>query len=907
MANDTPSNFLTPASVRLQQFTDFKLIGRQADLDILHDTLMRKSAGGDEVRNNVVAVGQSGVGLSSLILSLEAAKQDKEDITTPIEILDKNYFYLDVKGLFSLGGGKEEITKGFESVLATLRNTPNSVLIIEDTDGFVKGIANNQAPNVVSQLMKATATNHEFQTIFMSDYEHLGTLLTCDTDIAKSFALQSVSEPPKDELRAILEYKAAKIAEANGITIDPDAINSLVELTEKYPGIGTRVGFAETGGCGQPKAAIEILQNAAGTFARTARTRPPGLDELEQKLADVAAIREDKSKVTGREADDMTPEELEAYSQQTTAAIEELKADWKTQQLQIRNLRIKIQKSEVSIGNLSASIATRKNAGTAKAQALQACAEIEKSAQDQKAKDEAIQKIKDGIKTSHNIDLVWPPKEVNKGYDDFNKIAANGGYTTEAIKDDEKILVQAQAQLTNDKNTYAKLMNKEDNQLVLTDTQVLAEFSRLSRIEMSKLKQDENTKFLNLEGTLGKRVFGQDAPLKGIANAVKVNKAGLKGKDEAVGRFFLLGPTGTGKTETARALAEALFDTEEALIEFPMNNYGEENSVTQLVGAPPGYKGYEEGGELIKAVRERPSSVILFDEVEKAHPKIMDTFMGITDEHAFLIDRRTGQKVSFADTILIFTSNVGAKFFMDPTLSFEEASKRAIDELRNNSGFRPEFLARLKVFCYGSLQEDQIAQIAKKNFTKLEDMAIKKGITLTIPYDTLKKMSMDVYTPWTGGRGPRDFIRDKIKPFVAEEILKNPGVACDMEVTYIPGIVREEEKAKIRITVEDDESYDIKMEMMKDDKFKHRLMSQCMRENPGEEDTVVVKKVNDTIDAMVKEKLQERIDLKIKELEVERAVVDVVPVVDGQKAAPKAVNSNTPAPTARAAGQNKPK
>lgn len=885
MAQATSStNFLIPASARLAQSSGFRLIGRQADIDALHDTLMRKNEGaGDNVRNNVILYGQSGVGLSSLILSMEAAKADPEDLTTPIEIVDKNFFYLDVNELFSQTS-KDAITKGFLDALTTLRSTPNAVLVIEDANSFIKGIGNNQAPSILSELMKAIGPNNEFQAIFAGSYEDVGLLNSSHTDIAKNFVLQLVKEPPKNELREILEYTAKKIGDKYGLTISEDAISSLLKLIEKYPGITSRVGFA------QPRCAIELLEGAAVSYCRTAQARPEGLDELEAKLADIAAAEEGKA--TGTAVDDLSKDELASLREKTAAEIAAKTSEWKINQKKIRVLRKELDGYPAKLQLIQNSINREMEKEEAKKQAYETLA----AAGDNK---ESIEQTKKDFFAVHGEELVWPrPQEETRksprgAFNLGQKMSQSGFGGNLRITKEKELLEAGRKEFENKRAAFDALTRKGDgNGLVMTDTQVLTEFSRLSRIEVSKLKQDEGQKLLNLEEILGKRIFGQPEPLNGLAKAVRTAKAGMKNKTKAIGNFLFLGPTGTGKTETALALAEALFGDDAALRKYPMEDYSEENAVTQLVGAPQGYQGHEQGGQLINNMLEMPECVNLFDEIEKAHANVFNPFLAVTDtKNAYLVDRRTGDKVSFANAVNIFTSNVGQTFFLNQTLTPKQARDLALQELRQNPKFKPEFLGRLQIFCYDRLSPDAVENIAKKSLREMGELAVEQGLTINIPVDqNIKEMCDDVYDPLTGGRGVVNYIDSEISSKISDIILENQGQSGSVAVTYIPGKVTDQEKADIRKTVEA-EGTDQYM-----DDIRPLILNEFKSEKiENDDDRAAVKeKMKKRQDELIQQRAEAKIAAEIKALKKERGLIEATFAADKAAAAPKAAaNQNT--------------
>ena len=263
-----------------------------------------------------------------------------------------------------------------------------------------------------------------------------------------------------------------------------------------------------------------------------------------------------------------------------------------------------------------------------------------------------------------------------------------------------------QALINGDMKKVSRLLAKEAKGQMrkptpVTEDDILATLSKLSGIPLEKLTQADSKKYLNLEKELHKRVIGQDAAVTAISRAIRRNQSGIRTGKRPIGSFMFLGPTGVGKTELAKALAEVLFDDEAALIRFDMSEYMEKFAASRLNGAPPGYVGYDEGGELTQKVRNKPYSVLLFDEVEKAHPDIFNVLLQVLDD-GILTDSR-GRKVDFSNTIIIMTSNLGATALRDDkTVGFgvkgihqdhQAMEKRILEELRKT--YRPEFINRI--------------------------------------------------------------------------------------------------------------------------------------------------------------------------------------------------------------------
>jgi ATP-dependent Clp protease ATP-binding subunit ClpB len=247
--------------------------------------------------------------------------------------------------------------------------------------------------------------------------------------------------------------------------------------------------------------------------------------------------------------------------------------------------------------------------------------------------------------------------------------------------------------------------------------------SRWTGIPVSKLKQSDREKLLYLEDELHKRVVGQDPAVTAVSEAIQRSRAGLSDPNRPIASFMFMGPTGVGKTELAKALASFMFNTEDAVVRIDMSEYMEKHSVSRLIGAPPGYVGYEEGGQLTEAVRRRPYSVVLFDEIEKAHSDVFNVFLQVLDDGR--VTDSQGRKVSFTNTIIIMTSNVGSQYILNmdedggaTDLSYESMKKRVMDAAR--SVFRPEFMNRVDEYIvFKPLERQQINRIVKLQVTSL--------------------------------------------------------------------------------------------------------------------------------------------------------------------------------------------
>lgn len=342
-----------------------------------------------------------------------------------------------------------------------------------------------------------------------------------------------------------------------------------------------------------------------------------------------------------------------------------------------------------------------------------------------------------------------------------------------------------QAILDDDMKSASKALkashkDKKHKPIAVTEDHIMATLSRLSGIPVEKLTQADSKKYLNLEKELHKRVIGQDEAVTAISRAIRRNQSGIRTGKRPIGSFMFLGPTGVGKTELAKALAEVLFDDESALIRFDMSEYMEKFAASRLNGAPPGYVGYDEGGELTEKVRNKPYSVLLFDEVEKAHPDIFNVLLQVLDD-GVLTDSR-GRKVDFSNTIIIMTSNLGATALRDDkTVGFgakdishdyTAMQKRIMEELKK--AYRPEFINRIdEKVVFHSLSQDNMREVVKIMVKPLILALKDKGMDLKFQPSALKHLAEDGYDIEMGARPLRRTIQTQVEDHLSELLLAN--------------------------------------------------------------------------------------------------------------------------------------
>jgi ATP-dependent Clp protease ATP-binding subunit ClpB len=327
--------------------------------------------------------------------------------------------------------------------------------------------------------------------------------------------------------------------------------------------------------------------------------------------------------------------------------------------------------------------------------------------------------------------------------------------------------LRSEEERLNEKQGGTRLLREE-----VTDDEIAEIVARWTGIPVSRLLEGEREKLLRLDEVLHERVIGQDEAVRLVADAVLRARAGIKDPRRPIGSFIFLGPTGVGKTELSRALAAALFDSEENIVRLDMSEYQERHTVSRLMGAPPGYVGYEEGGQLTEAVRRKPYSVVLFDEIEKAHPDVFNTLLQILDDGR-LTDAQ-GRAVNFRNTVVIMTSNIGSLYLIDGVTPDgeirEDARERVMAELRDH--FRPEFLNRVDdIVLFKPLTLQEIERIVDLQIADVQSRLVDRGLRLELSEAARQQIARHGYDPVYGARPLRRFIQREVETKIGRALI----------------------------------------------------------------------------------------------------------------------------------------
>ncbi len=453
---------------------------------------------------------------------------------------------------------------------------------------------------------------------------------------------------------------------------------------------------------------------------------------------------------------DLMDEAAAKLKMEITSKPEELdEIDRKVLQLEMERLSLQKESNAASIDRLER---LEKDLGNLKEQQSGLNAQW----QSEKGVIDSIQKIKEQI-DKVNIEI----QQAELKYD-LNR-AAELKYGT--LTQLQKQLEEAEVKLTATQTTGKTLLREE-----VTESDIAEIISKWTGIPISKLVESEMQKLLHLEDELHKRVIGQDEAVTAVADAIQRSRAGLADPNRPVASFIFLGPTGVGKTELAKALASYLFDAEEAIVRIDMSEYMEKHAVSRLIGAPPGYVGYDEGGQLTEAVRRRPYSVILFDEIEKAHPDVFNIMLQILDDGR--VTDAQGHTVDFKNSVIIMTSNVGSQYILDVAGDEEQMRSRVMEAMRGT--FRPEFLNRIdEMIIFHSLSKAQLRQIVLLQVQRLEKRLGDRKMSLKLSESALDFLAEIGYDPVYGARPLKRGIQRELETQMAKGILRGDFVGGD--------------------------------------------------------------------------------------------------------------------------------